>query len=124
MDIPRTIEEFLEELSPGDRTIVIALRDTVRATIPHAEESMLWGSLSYHRPEEGGKIKGAVCMITARPGEVRLDFIHGVRLADPHHLLRGDRKSKRYIPIRSIADTHRPAVIALIRAASKITFND
>ncbi len=109
---------FVEGLGPEVRELVVAMRHVVRATIPPAEESVLWGGLSYHRPQVGGRVKGAVCQIVARHGKVRLEFIHGVRLADPHGLLQGKRVSKRFVPIGSPADAERPEVAALIRAAA------
>jgi hypothetical protein len=50
--------------------------------------------------------------------QVRLDFIHGVRLADPEGLLQGDRLSKRFVSIRTAADAERPEIAALIREAA------
>jgi hypothetical protein len=54
---------FLDSLDPEARKLVVALRRVVRRTVPAAEESLLWGGLSYHRPEVGGRVKGAVCQI-------------------------------------------------------------
>jgi hypothetical protein len=92
----------------------------VRRTVPHAEESLLWGSLSYHRPQVGGRVKGAVCQIVVKGDQVRLDFIHGIRLADPCGLLQGDGVSKRFVPIGAVADAERPEVTALIREAAAL----
>jgi hypothetical protein len=117
---PADLKAFLDTLSPEIRELVSALRDVVRRTVPHAEESLLWGSLSYHRPQVGGRVKGAVCQIGVKGGQVRLDFIHGVRLVDPCGLLQGERLSKRFIPIRSIADAERPEVAALIQEAAAL----
>jgi hypothetical protein len=64
--------------------------------------------------------KGAVCQIAVKRGQVRLDFIHGIRLVDPSALLRGHRLSKRFIPIGSVADAQRPEVAALIREAAAL----
>lgn len=94
-----SVREFLEALVPETKELVLALRNLIHRTVPHAEESLLWDGLSYHRPEVGGRVKGAVCQIGVKRGQVRLDFIHGIRLADPHGLLQGDRKSKRFVPI-------------------------
>src|SRR6185295_6088115 len=113
------LKEFLEALSPETRHLVSALRKVVRRTVPDAEESLLWGGLSYHRPEIGGRVKGAVCQIGAKE-KVRLDFIHGIRLADPCGLLQGDRLSKRFVPIETVADAERPEVIALIKEAAAL----
>jgi hypothetical protein len=114
------LKAFLDALAPGTRQLVSALRDVVRRTVPHAEESLLWGGLSYHRPEVGGRVKGAVCQIGVKGDRVRLDFIHGIRLADPCRLLQGDRLSKRFIPIGTVADAERPEVVALIREAAAL----
>ena len=112
------VKAFIEGLGPEVRERVLALRRVVRAAAPEAEESVLWGGLSYHRPQVGGRVKGAVCQIVAKHGQVRLEFIHGIRLADPHGLLKGDRVSKRFVPIECPADAERPEVAALIRAAA------
>jgi hypothetical protein len=103
---------------------VVALREVVRRTAPDAEESLLWGGLSYHRPWVGGRVKGAVCQINVVRGEVRLEFIHGVRLDDPRKLLRGDRLSKRYAPIRSVAEARRPEIVELIEEAATLELPD
>ena len=114
------LKAFLDALAPGTRQLVSALRDVVRRTGPHAEESLLWGGLCYHRPQVGGRVKGAVCQVVAKGGQVRLDFIHGIRLADPCGLLQGDGVSKRFVPIGTVADAERPEVIALIREAAAL----
>ncbi len=116
------VRGFLDGLLPGPREIVLALREAVRRIAPDAEETVLWGGLSYHTPWIGGRVKGALCQITAKRDEVRLEFIHGIRLVDPTGLLRGDRLSKRFIPIRSVAEARRPEIAALILEASTIEF--
>ena len=114
------LKAFLDALPPDARQLALALRDVVRRTVPHAEESLLWGGLSYHRPQVGGRVKGAVCQIVVKDDQVRLDFIHGIRLADPCGLLQGDRVSKRFVPIGTIADAERPGIVALIREAAAL----
>jgi hypothetical protein len=116
------VRAHLDNLPPEPRGIVLALRGVVRRTVPDAEETVLWGGLSYHTPWIGGRVKGALCQISAKQGEVRLEFIHGVRLADPMNLLRGDRLSKRYVPIGSSAEAQRPEIVNLIREASTLDF--
>jgi len=114
------LDAFLYGLSPETRQLVLALRKVVCATAPQAEESLVWGALSYHRPQIGGRVKGAVCQIVVKGGHVRLDFIHGIRLRDSLCLLKGQGVSKRYVPIASIADAQRPAIAALIRGAAAL----
>ena len=118
------LQAFLETIPPEARKVAVALRAAVRRSAPDAEESLLWGTLSYHRPWVGGRVKGAVCQINAVRGEVRLEFIHGVRLDDPRKLLRGDRLSKRYVPIRSAEEARRPEIAKLIEEASTLELPD
>jgi hypothetical protein len=117
---PADLTALLTDLPAEAADLVLALRDVVLRAAPQVEESLLWGGLSYHRPEVGGRVKGAVCQIGVKRGQVRLDFIHGIRLADPSGLLQGDRLSKRFIPIDTAADAERPAVAALIREAASL----
>jgi hypothetical protein len=114
------LKGLLDALPAETRRLVLALRDVVRRTVPHAEESLLWGGLSYHRPQVGGRVKGAVCQIVVKDDQVRLDFIHGIRLADPCGLLQGDGVSKRFVPIGTAADAGRPEITALVREAAAL----
>src|SRR5262249_37108401 len=114
------VEAFLDALPPDTRQLVLALRDVVRRIVPQAEKSLLWGGLSYHRPQVGGRVKGAVCQIVVKGGRVRLDFTHGMRLADPCGLLQGDGVARRFAPIGAVADAERPEVTALIREAAAL----
>jgi hypothetical protein len=67
-------------------------------------------------------VKGAVCLISIKSGEVRLEFIHGVRLADRARLLRGTGVSKRYAPIASASQAEVREIAELIRDASAVEF--
>jgi hypothetical protein len=119
-DDAENVKAFLRGLSPAARKLVAALRAAVRRAAPHAAESVVWACLSYHRPRVGGRVRGAVCQIVVRGGRVRLDFIHGVRLADPAQMLEGNRVSKRFVPIETLADVRRPEIAALIREAAAL----
>lgn len=114
------LQEWIDNLRSETRKLVSALRTVVRRTIPQAKETLLWGGLSYHRPEVGGRVKGAVCQIGVKANGVRLDFIHGIRLSDPCGLLHGDRLSKRFIPMASMDDARQPEVQDLIRQAAAL----
>ncbi len=124
LPVDAVVHEWLADLPQEVRHLVRALRGVVRRTVPAAAESVVWDGLSYHRPEVGGRVKGAVCQIGYKRGQVRLDFIHGIRLADPAGLLQGDRRSKRFVPIHSIADAERPELAALIGAAAALDPNE
>jgi hypothetical protein len=55
--------------------------------------------------------------------EVR-EFIHGNRIADRHKMLRGDRVSKRCVPIRSLAEARRAEIADIVRKASTVESAD
>lgn len=114
------VRTFLRKLSPQVRGRVMALRELVLRVAPSAEETVLWGTLSYHRPAVGGRVKGTVCMIVVKGNSVRLDFIHGVRLSDPAHILRDDLASKRFVLIESVADVARDEIAHLIGEAAAL----
>jgi hypothetical protein len=73
------LESLLRELTPAARKLVQALRRVIRETVPTAEESVLWGGISYHRPLVGGRVKGAVCLINLTHDAVR-SFRHGMTI--------------------------------------------
>jgi hypothetical protein len=112
------VKLLLAGLSRRQRRITNALRRLVRQAAPETDETVLWGSLSYHRPNIGGRIKGAVCLITPRSDGVHLGFIHGAALSDPSRLLRGSSKAKRFVPIQRVQDIDREALSDLLRAAA------
>lgn len=113
------VRAFLANLLPELRRLVAALRLLVRQTAPKAEETILRKSLSYHRPTPGGRVKGAVCLITPRSDRVNLAFIHGSALLVPEHLLRDCGKSKRFLSLRSEFDIERQALIDLLKATAE-----
>jgi hypothetical protein len=114
------VESFLDSLPLNMKELVSALRQLIQPTAPEAKETIVWGGLSYHRPKIGGRVKGAVCLIVAKQGQVRLEFIHGVRLVDPACLLRGAQMSKRHVVIESRDMIDRPELADLIRQAANL----
>jgi hypothetical protein len=115
----RDLEVFVAGLSRQQRQVVARLRRLIRQAAPEAEETVLWGSLSYHRSSFGGRIKGAVCLITPRTDGVHLGFIHGAVLRDPLGLLRGTAKVKRFVPIQRAEDIDEDALTDLIRESAR-----
>lgn len=118
--VPAGVAEFVNGLRPSTREVVQALRRVVLCVAPDSRETVLWGGLSYHRPDVGGRIKGAICQISAKSDRVRLEFIHGVRLTDPRRLLEGDRVSKRYVPVADVRRANDPDLAALVRQAASL----
>jgi hypothetical protein len=115
------VRHFLANLPTNTRRTVKSLRALVLAAAGPTTESVLWRSLSYHRPELGGRVKGAVCLITPKTEYVELGFIHGTLLPDPSHLLTGHRRSKRVVRIADATKLrNNRSLHDLIRAAARI----
>jgi hypothetical protein len=112
------VGRFLAFARPEIRDIALELRNLVVATCPGATEKILWGGLSYHDSTRGGPIKGAICQIEVEREQVRLSFIHGVRLKDVDSLLAGDRLSERYLVIDSFDLAPWEVIRTLIKEAA------
>ncbi len=78
-----------------------------------------WGDLSYFHEGRGGIVSAGICQIEIRKKHVRLAFIHGAFLPDPHKLLCGTQKAKRYIEIDSYDNAPWDDLKELILSASK-----
>ena len=118
MDFP---DQFVAELQAASSKHVASLGRLVLDLFPHADERVTWDAISYSDPERGGPIKGGIGQIVVRDGAVRLDFVHGASLPDPHGLLRDEpgRKAKRFVPVDSASDPPRARLRELIRAAAE-----
>jgi hypothetical protein len=114
------IQRFLTAFPTGFQDIALELRDLLISCCPEASERILWGGLSYHDSARGGPVRGAICQIEFHPEHVRLSFIHGVRLEDPHALLQGKQKSKRFIQIASYEEAPWEDIRSLIEAAARL----
>lgn len=95
------IETFLWRTPPPLQEIVFELRNIIAAAAPDAAEVIRWGGLSYFHEGRGGIVSAGICQIGVHEAFIRLDFVHGVFLSDPRHLLEGSQKVKRYIKIKS-----------------------
>ena len=115
------VEAFLAEQPSQQRRLVLSVRRLIQRCAPGAAEAVRFHSLCYFSPSEPyGAIGGNICMIEADDRGVRLSFIHGASLADPHAILRGTAKAKRFVAIHSAADVRRSEVADLIRAAARV----
>ena len=122
-EAPRRLDEadlwlLLDEWSDDQADLALKLRALVLDVGPSLSETIAFNSLCYSKTGAPfGKIGGNVCLISRRGDVVRLGFIHGAALGDPHNLLHGSAKAKRHVEIRNAKDIRRRALGALIRAA-------
>jgi hypothetical protein len=113
----REIEEYFKSASPENLEIILELRNLIFSIAPDAAEMIQWKGISYFDASRGGTVSGGICQVHIVEDVVRLGFIHGIFLADPSHLLRGDRKVKRYLEIPSYDLAPWEEIKALIQAS-------
>ena len=112
------IENFLKFTPSHLQEIVLELRNIIFSVAPDAAEVVPWGDLSCFHEGRGGLISAGICQIEIR-NHVRLAFIHGAFLPDPHELLRGTQKVKRFIEIDSYDNAPWDDLKELVLSASK-----
>ena len=95
------IDVFLQHIPEHLQDIVLELRNIIVSVAPDAVEVIRWGGLSYFHEGRGGIVSAGICQIGLGEDHIRLDFIHGIFLSDPRHLLQGNQKVKRFVKIRS-----------------------
>jgi len=113
------IENFLKFTPPHLQEIVLELRNIILSVAPDATEVVRWGGLSYYHEGRGGIVSAGICQIGLGKGHIRLEFIHGTFLPDPHKLLRGSQKYKRFIEIDSYDNAPWNDLKELITSASR-----
>lgn len=91
--------DLLADCDPALVHIALALRKVILAEAPDAEEvlySVYAQVIVYRYPE---RKRGAFCYVAVYRNHVNLGFYFGVRLPDPHTLLKGTGKQMRHIPV-------------------------
>jgi hypothetical protein len=114
-----SIESLLQHTPPHLQDIVLELRNIIASVAPDAAEVVRWGGLSYFHEGRGGIVSAGICQIGLGADHIRLDFIQGAFLPDPHRLLRGTQKAKRFIKIDSYDHAAWDDLKELIVSASK-----
>ena len=113
------IEAFLQYRPAHLQEIVLELRNLIAEAAPDAVEVIRWGGLSYFHEGRGGIVSAGIAQIGIHEDHVELAFIHGAFIADPHHLLVGNQKAKRYLRIDSYDSAPWDDCMELIRASAK-----
>ena len=113
------IETFLQRTPPDLQDIVLELRNIIVAAAPDAVETVRWGGLSYFHEGRGGIVSAGICQIGIHNDYIRLDFIHGIFLSDPKHLLVGNQKVKRFVKLKSFDNAPWDDLKQLIEESSR-----
>ena len=113
------IEAFLQRTPADLQDIVLELRNIIASVAPDAVEVIRWGGLSYFHEGRGGIVSAGICQIGIHNDTIRLDFIHGIYLSDPKHLLVGNQKVKRFVKLKSFDDAPWDDLKQLIEESSR-----
>jgi hypothetical protein len=106
------IDKHIAELTDWRGDLMERLRTLINQTEPGLKEDWKWGTPVWTS-------KGNVCAIGAFKGGVKLNFLKGASLPDPHGLFNGglDAKASRSIDLVEGDPINEPALQDLIRAA-------
>ena len=107
-----SFDQYLEDQSPKNQTIIRALRKFVKRVEPNLSESVKWGNGCWI-----GK-KGPVAYVYSDAGFVQFGFFHGSKLTDSKELLEGKGQYVRHIKVRSPSGIDEKAFAALLREAA------
>lgn len=112
------VETFLQNSPAHLQEIALELRNLIVTAAPDAVEVIRWKGLSYFHEGRGGIVSAGICQIGLHNDHIRLAFIHGAFLPDPHRLLEGTRKVKRFVRLESFDDAPWDYLRGLIQASS------
>jgi len=114
---------LIAKLEPKNQKLIMTMRRVLRKRFPTVNELVYDYTKSLvisYSPNERGS--DGIVAISADADGVRLIFVHGVSLPDPHGILLGDGRQTRYIRIEANKVLLRPEVESLLTAAvSKAT---
>lgn len=113
------IEIFLQRIPADLQDIVLEIRNIIVAVAPDAVEVVRWGGISYFHEGRGGVVSAGICQIGLHNDFIRLDFIHGIFLSDPKHLLAGNQKVKRFVKLKSFDEAPWEGIRQLIEESSR-----
>lgn len=109
------IKEYLADLTPKTKELVLKLRKLILATVPDLVEGVSWGNLSYQTQK-----KRYVCAISPHKAHVNLHFWRGREMQDPENLLQGTGKKLMHVKIEKLGDINEDAVKALVKEALEL----
>ncbi len=109
---------FIDKFDPKMARLIRATRKKMRALLPGASE-LVYDNYNFfvigYGPTE--KTSLAVFSLAAQANGLTLFFLQGVKLPDPHKLLKGSGNVVRSIPLEGVETLDRPEVGELMEAA-------
>ena len=113
------IEITFHDAQTWQLEIINEIRSMIAEIAPDAVERIHSKGTSYFHAGRGGPVSAGICQIVLKRDHVRLAFIHGAFLPDPHKLLQGTPKYKKFVPIYSFENTEWDVLKDLITNSSK-----
>jgi hypothetical protein len=98
--------------------IFMELRNIIATAKPDVTEELTRNSVTYYDSKKGGHVSAGVCSVVFCDNHIEVHFIHGTFLPDPQHLLRGERKYKRFLLVDKFDSAPWEAIRDLITASS------
>lgn len=116
MSTSKDIDAFLARYPDAVRSTATAARELLKAHLPHVAESLDESARLLGYSYAPG-YKGLVCTLIMSQTGVKLGIFRGSELPDPKGLMAGEGKVHRHVQLRSAADTKKPGLGQLLKAA-------
>jgi hypothetical protein len=116
MDELDPIEAFFAGYPPEVQSISRTLRVMVQDTMPQANET-LFAKENHIAYSFSASRRDTICYICPLKDYVRLGFMYGTHLPDPHQLLIGEGQRLRHVKVGTSEGASNPALKQLVEAA-------
>lgn len=116
MDELDPIEAFFADYPPAVQAISRTLRAMVLSTMPQANE-ILFAKQNHIAYTFSMSRRDTICYICPLKDYVRLGFMFGTHLPDPHQLLIGEGQRLRHVKVRTSEAAKNPGLKQLVEAA-------
>ena len=109
-----SIRNYLADCFPSTVDLLLQVREVLLEYLPEHEERLGWKAVAFYKPDPKASVKDCICYL--RPRKKKLEFVLplGVFFEDPHNLMEGDQRYKRYLTIQSLEDIKHPGIKDLV----------
>ena len=114
------LRRFIDKFEPRHQAIIRAARKKLRKRFPTATE-LVYDNYNFFVVGYGPTERPSDCIISiaAAANGVGLCFIRGAKLPDPEKMVLGSGRQTRFLRLPSVETLDRPAVQALMTAATE-----
>lgn len=112
-----TFDDLLEMTAEPLRPVAVALRDGILRLHPEVSEVVRLGDRAATYGVGPRKMVEGYTYIMPHAGWINLGFYRGASLPDPEGLLEGTGAAMRHVKVRSVGESARDGLLALLAAA-------